>query len=134
MSCAERSDEECSLIRSNLMNDECMKLVEEDRCLFENLSACSASGYDIDSSPDSSNSNACPSDLALSMSSCARSSEEAPAIRETAKDNGKVVSSLELHGCEHLVFLKLFSTNVTSCAVLAIRIQLVSLICRFCRI
>ena len=56
---AEISDEECALIRSNLMSDECMKLTKEDLCLFENLSARSASWHDSDRLPDSFNSNAC---------------------------------------------------------------------------
>jgi len=56
---AEFSDEECALISFNLMNDECMKLTKEDLCLFENLSARSASWHDNDSLPDSFNSNAC---------------------------------------------------------------------------
>ena len=68
------------------------------------------------------------SDLAWSMSSCVGSTEEAPANRETVKDNGKVVRSLESHDCEHLSFLEIILTNVSSLAVLAIRIPLVSLI------
>ena len=58
--------------------------------------------------PDSFNSNACPYDLALSMSSCAGSSEEAPANMETVIDNDIVGSSLELHDCEPFAFLKVF--------------------------
>ena len=37
------SDEECARIRFNLLNDDCMKLNDEDLCLFNNLSACSSS-------------------------------------------------------------------------------------------
>ena len=102
MSCPELSDEECSLIRFNLMNDECMKLSEEKRCLLENMTVCSASMHDFACVPDSFNSNAFPSDLAMSLSSCAGSPEDAPANRDTAKDNDNIVSSLELHGCEHV--------------------------------
>ena len=50
---AEFSDEECALIRFNLLNDECMKLTEEELCLFEKNSARSASWHDNDSLPDS---------------------------------------------------------------------------------
>ena len=53
MSCPELSDEECSLIRFNLMNDEYSKETEDERCLYDNLSACSASWHDIDNMPDS---------------------------------------------------------------------------------
>ena len=55
------------------MNDECMRLTKEDRCLYENLSAWSASWHANDSMPDPFNSNACLSDFSLSMSSCAGS-------------------------------------------------------------
>ena len=40
------SDEECARIRFNLLNDDCMKLNDEDLCLFNNLSACSSSDDD----------------------------------------------------------------------------------------
>ena len=46
------SDEECVRIRFNLLNDDCMKLTEEELCLFNNLSARSASWHDNDSLPD----------------------------------------------------------------------------------
>ena len=50
---------ECALARFNLMDDECMKLTKEGLCLFENLSARSASFRDNDSLPVSFNSDAC---------------------------------------------------------------------------
>ena len=73
----------------NLINDECMKLSDEERYLFESMSACSASVHDFACVPDSFNSNACPSDFATSVSSCAGSPEEAPANRDSAKDSGR---------------------------------------------
>ena len=56
------SDEECARIRFNLLNDDCMKLTEEELTLFNNLSAHSASWHDKDSLSDSFNYNACFSD------------------------------------------------------------------------
>ena len=43
---AEFSDEECAFILYNLLNYDCMKLNEEELCLFNNLSARSASWQD----------------------------------------------------------------------------------------
>ena len=79
------------------MTDECMKLSEEKRYLFENMSACSASEHDFACVPDSFHSNACNSDFAMSLSSCAGSPEEAPANRDTVKDYNNNARSLELH-------------------------------------
>ena len=56
------SDEECARIRFNLLTDDCMKLIEEELTLFNNLSAHSASWHDKDSLSDSFNYNACFSD------------------------------------------------------------------------
>ena len=57
------SDEECSRIRFNLLNDDCMKLTEEELPIFNNLSARSASWHDKDGIDDSCNYNACFSDI-----------------------------------------------------------------------
>ena len=105
MSCPEPSEEECSLIRFDLLNDECMKLDAEERWLFEITFACSAFEHDFACLPHSFTSNACPSDFASSSSSCAGSAVETPANRDTAKDYGNIVCSLELHDCNSLAFL-----------------------------
>ena len=68
--------------------------------------ARSASEHDFACLPDSFNSNACPSDFALSLSSCAGPAVESPAYRDTAKDYGNLVGSLELHDCDGIAFLK----------------------------
>ena len=91
MSCLELSEEECSLIRFNLMNAECMKLVAGERWLFENMFARSSSEHDFACLPDSFNSNACPSEFALSLCSCGGSAVETPANRDIAKDYGNIV-------------------------------------------
>ena len=57
------SDEECVRIRFNRLNDDRMKLTEEELCVFNNLSARSASWHDKDGIDDSSNYNACFSDI-----------------------------------------------------------------------
>ena len=44
------SDEECARIRFNLLNDDCMKMNEEELGLFQNLSARSASWHDFSQS------------------------------------------------------------------------------------
>ena len=72
----EFSDEECALILFNVMDDECMKLTKEDQCLFDSLSARSASWHDIDSLPDSFNSNACLSVYCPPSQSASCTSEE----------------------------------------------------------
>ena len=46
------SDEECARIRSNLLSDDCMQLIEEEFRSFNNLSAWSASWHDNDSLHD----------------------------------------------------------------------------------
>ena len=53
------SDEECARIRFNLLNDDCMKLTEEELFIFNNLSARSASWHDKDGIDDSCKYNAC---------------------------------------------------------------------------
>ena len=45
-------NEECERIRFNLLNDDCMKLTEEEICFFDNLSARSASWHDNDGLPE----------------------------------------------------------------------------------
>ena len=57
------SDEECARIRFNLLNDDCMKLTEEELFIFNNLSARSASWHDKDGIDDSCKYNACFSDI-----------------------------------------------------------------------
>ena len=57
------SDEECARIRFNLLNDDCMKLTEEELFIFNNLSARSASWHDKDGIDDSCNYNSCFSDI-----------------------------------------------------------------------
>ena len=57
------SDEECARIRSNLLNDGCMKLTEEELSFFNNLSARSASWHDKDGIGDSCKYNACFSEI-----------------------------------------------------------------------
>ena len=47
MSCPELSEEECSLIRFNLINDDCMKLDAEERRLYEKMMACSAYLHEV---------------------------------------------------------------------------------------
>ena len=79
MSCPELSEEECSLIRLDLKNDDCTKPDAAERWLFENMFARSASEHDFACLPGSFNSNACPSDFALSLSSCAGPAVETPA-------------------------------------------------------
>ena len=57
------SDEECARIRFNLLNDDCMKLSEEELFIFNNLSARSASWHDKDGIDDSCNYNSYFSDI-----------------------------------------------------------------------
>ena len=57
------SDEECARIRFNLLNDDCMKLSEEELFIFNNLSARSASWHDKDGIDDSCYYNSCFSDI-----------------------------------------------------------------------
>ena len=60
MSCPKPSEEDCSLTRFNLINDECMKLDAEERLLSEKMMACSAYVHEVACLPESFNSNACP--------------------------------------------------------------------------
>ena len=57
------SDEECARIRFNSLNDDCMKLSEEELFIFNNLSARSASWHDKDGIDDSCNYNSDFSDI-----------------------------------------------------------------------
>ena len=83
MTCPGLSEEECLLLRCNLLNGECMKL-------------------DFASVPDSFNSKACPSEFAMSLISFAGTPEEASANRDSVIDYDNNDCSLELHDCEHV--------------------------------
>ena len=83
--CPKPSEEECSLIRFNLINDDCMKLDAEERRLYEKMRACSAYLHEVACMPDSFNFNACPT--VVDMSACSASEHDFACLPDSFNSN-----------------------------------------------